>query len=411
MTCLVQRCFRALLVISAIIPVSLSAQQNVRETLTRISSRIVSHTSFMVIDSSTGHALATVPAGEVRPSVRILSNYNDWTYFNGVILTGMMRVAEVKGDSGCRSYVLDDFRFIFDNLDYFHEQWEVLQVPRASYYRVFRMNMLDDCGAMGTALAVAYRYDRQSRYLAMLRRIANYIGNIQIRLRDGTLARPDPRYMTVWADDLYMSVPFLAQMGLITGEQRYFDDAARQVEGFRCRLTDPETGLLKHAWFSDSGERSIAAWGRANGWAIMAHTELLRDLPATHPLRDSLLTMLRNHLQKVCSYQDSTGLWHQVLDHPESYLETSCSAMFCYGIATAVNRGWLDRSYSTVARKAWNGIYTRIRSDGQVEGICRGTEVGFDLGFYYERPTPLDDPRGIGAILLAGTEMLVLGVE
>lgn len=427
------------LVLLLVCPASMLAQDDTREVLKRIVDQIYSRTYFEFVDTATCRTLTAVPPGNVKGSVRLRNEYNDWTYYTGVVLSGMLRVAEATGDTACREYVLRNFRFMFDNFDYFRDQWEVLQVPRAPFYRVFRMNMLDDCGSMGAALAEAYRYDPQPRFLRMLRKIDNYIHRVQLELPDGTLARPDPRFMTLWADDLYMSVPFLARMAgvregigstsrvfpqvgryntvqqgegtimqgadSLTGFQQ-IDFAARQVTGFMSRLTDPATGLLKHAWFSDTQARSVASWGRANGWAVMAQVELLKALPRNHPMRDSLLGMFRRHMHALCRYQDSTGLWHQVLDQPDSYLETSCSAMFCYGLASAVNRGWLDPSYATFAKRAWRGVCSRVRPDGQIEGICRGTGVGFDLQFYYDRPTPLNDMRGIGAVLLAGSELV-----
>jgi len=386
-------------------------QESPRRILTLVAERMIAQTSYRFIDTSNrSMPLLEVPR-PVVPTIRIMSDYNDWNYFMGVVLSGMLRTSDATGETKYREYVLRNFRFIFDNLDYFHDQWEVHQVTRASFYRVFRMNMLDDCGAMGAALAEAYRYEQDPRYFGMLQRIGNYVRNVQLRLPDGTLSRPDPRYMTLWADDLYMSVPFLARMARITGDQRYVDDAIHQVLGFSGRLIDPGTGLLKHAWFSDTGTRSIAAWGRANGWAIMAQVELLSQVPASHPMKDSLVAILRRHLSALARYQGETGLWHQVLDSPDSYLETSCSAMFCYGLARAVNEGWLDSSYARHARKAWAGVSRRVRPDGQIEGICRGTEVGFTTQFYYDRPTPLNDTRGIGAVLLAGAELIRLDLE
>ncbi len=385
-----------------------TAQNDPRAVLQRITDRIVQQTSYQIVDTATKALLTAGQLGKVSHSVRIASDYNDWTYFMGVVLSGMMSVADATEEEELRAYVIRNFDFIFDCLPYFQEQWEVLQVRRASYYRIFRMNMLDDCGAIGAALVDAYRQKHDERYLRMIRKIANYITNVQLRLEDGTLSRPDPRYMTLWADDLYMSVPFLARMGTLTGETRYYDDAARQVTGFLSRLTDPETGLLKHAWFSDSKTVSVASWGRANGWAIMAQTELLRHLPSNYPMRDSLEQLFRRHLMALCRFQDGAGLWHQVLDHPDSYLETSCTAMFCYGLAFAVNTGMIETSYRDTAHKAWKGIASRVREDGQIEGICRGTEVGFDLKFYYDRPAPLNDTRGIGAVLLAGAELIRL---
>jgi unsaturated rhamnogalacturonyl hydrolase len=398
--------FALLLTAASVLPAR--AQNEIPATLHRISTWVTQHTSFQCVDTISGAMLSPREVGKLRTSIKIASDYNDWTYFNGVLLLGLQRVSQAAGETELAEFVRRDFDFIFTLLPYFNDQWEVLQVKRASYYRVFRMNMLDDCGTMGAALIDAYAERRDARYLRMIQKIANYIGNVALRLDDGTLARPDPRYMTVWADDLTMSVPFLVRMGNLTGEQRYIDDACRQITGFVGRLREPETGLLKHAWFSDTRSASVAAWGRANGWAVLAQVELLRSLPPTHPLRDSLEHSFREHLVAVCKYQDPCGLWHQVLDHPESYLETSCSAMFCYGLAYASRNGLLDASYAERAHRAWNAVAARVRPDGQIEGICRGTEVGFDLKFYYDRATPINDPRGIGAVLLAGSEMMYL---
>jgi unsaturated rhamnogalacturonyl hydrolase len=386
----------------------LLAQVDPSRALQLVADRMIVQTSYLLVDTSTGIRRNALLSAPLSQTMKIESEYNDWTYYMGVVLTGMMRASEATGNGAYRNYVSRNFQFFAANMSYFHDQWELLQVPRASFYRFFRMNCLDDCGSMGAALAEYYRADHQKRYLSALYRIANYIENVQLRLGDKTLSRPDPRYMTLWADDLYMSVPFLVQMGRIMEDQRYFDDASRQVLSYTSRLRDPATGLLRHAWFSDTQLPSVTSWGRANGWAVLAQTELLSNISTTHPLRDSLESVFVEHLKSLCMVQDSTGLWHQVLDRPDSYLETSCSAMFCYGIARAVRKGWLDSSYAGAAISAWKGICTRIRPDGRIEGICRGTEVGFDVDYYLNRPTPLNDTRGIGAVLLAGAEIIAL---
>ncbi len=99
------------------------------------------------------------------------------------------------------------------------------------------------------------------------------------------------------------------------------------------------------------------------------------------------------------------------MNRPDSYLETSCTGFFTYGIARSVNRGWIDKSYAKYAEKGWQGVVSRVRPDGKIEGICRGTEVGFTLQFYYDRPTPFNDPRGIGGILFAGTEIYLMNKQ
>ena len=101
-------------------------------------------------------------------------------------------------------------------------------------------------------------------------------------------------------------------------------------------------------------------------------------------------------------------MWRQLIDKPDSYLESSSTAMFIYGIATAINEGWLDKEYAGIAVNGWKGLEQKIREDGQVEGICKGTGTVENIKYYYDRPTILNDIHGLGAILLAGAEMIKL---
>jgi rhamnogalacturonyl hydrolase YesR len=166
---------------------------------------------------------------------------------------------------------------------------------------------------------------------------------------------------------------------------------------------------MYHCWYSDVQRPGVAFWGRANGWALLAQVDLLDRLPENHFLRDTLLSLLRRHIRGIVRCQVGQGLWHQLLDREDSYLETSCSAMFTYAMARAVNRGYIESRYAENARRGWEGVQSKVRPDGQIEGICAGTGVGDDFAHYYKRPTPLNDPHGIGAVLLAGAEVLLLG--
>ena len=102
-------------------------------------------------------------------------------------------------------------------------------------------------------------------------------------------------------------------------------------------------------------------------------------------------------------------MWRQVLDKPELWEETSCTAMFAYGIARAVNRGWIDAANMEVARKAFAGIAKQVTADGGVNGTCIGTNIGQDLDYYIKRQQPEDDLHGRGVVLLAGAEILSAG--
>ena len=198
-------------------------------------------------------------------------------------------------------------------------------------------------------------------------------------------------------------------MGALTGERRYFDDAVRQIVQFSGRMFVADKGLYMHSWVEGMEPHPAFHWGRANGWAVLAMVELLEVLPADHPGRAAVLAQLRQHVAGLARFQSGTGLWHQLLDRPDSYLETSASAMFAYAIARAINRGWVDRSaYAPVAMLAWNGVSTKVSAAGEVEDVCVGTGVAFDPAFYYFRPRHVRAAHGYGPVLLAGAEVIAM---
>jgi unsaturated rhamnogalacturonyl hydrolase len=370
----------------------------------RIADHVIDTTSFTVVNRDTGERSASTYGLAYSRSVAVESPYNQWEYWNGVLDLAMVRMGQELHDQKYVDYSRRNMAFIFSNLPYFQRQYGE-DVKDSSLLQFFRMAKLDDCGAMAAGLAEVCSGDQRPEYRAYLDRAAKYILTMQSRLPDGTLVRPVPREMTLWADDLYMSVPFLARMGRLTGEERYFADAVRQVENFNKYLYDPSEGLYFHCWYSDEKSNGVAHWGRCNGWLMMAQVELLGQLPKSDPRRPELIELLRRQIVGVSRYQDPTGLWHQLLDRPDSYLESSCTAMFVYGIARAVNEGWINPGYMSVARNGWGGLSSRIDASGQVSDICIGTGISEDIKFYYTRPTRLNDIHGLGAALLAGVEM------
>jgi rhamnogalacturonyl hydrolase YesR len=229
-----------------------------------------------------------------------------------------------------------------------------------------------------------------------------------MRLPDRTFARPRPQPVSVWADDAYMSIPFLAQMGQLTRDRAYFDDGARQVIGMSALLQDKTTGLYDHSWFANTPNDPKFYWGRGAGWMLMATTELLSVLPENHPDRARTLEIFRKAAQGVAATQGGSGLWHQLLDKTDSYLETSVSAMFTFAIARGVNRGWLSPAYAPVAQAGWQALATRVRPDGRIEGICVSTTAAYDAVYYYNRPTDLAAMQGYGPVLMAGAETIAM---
>lgn len=332
-------------------------------------------------------------------------SYFEWHYANGQMMLGILALGDLTGETKYFNHVKKFCDFTLDNFDYFKYQYEVLNKLNGFNHRLYRRIMLDDTGAPALPFIELHNRGNLEEARPIIDTIAEQVSNGQVRLTDGTLARPEPRKFTVWADDLFMSVPFLLRYAKLTNDEKYYDDAADQVILFYEKLFDPEVNLYYHGWFSDNGENSVAHWGRANGWVIWAITEALLYLPKEHNDYSKILDIYKNHIQGLIPFQNENGRWHQVIDKPDSYEETSSTAMFTLAIARGVLNNWLDESYTQYAIKGWNGIADKIKDDGTVEGICRGTGIGFDLEFYFNRETPDNDPRGLGAVLTAGVEV------
>jgi rhamnogalacturonyl hydrolase YesR len=141
---------------------------------------------------------------------------------------------------------------------------------------------------------------------------------------------------------------------------------------------------------------------------VLAHIELLAALPADHPARPEVLAAFRRHMEGLRRCQHPEGGWHQVLDHPESWIETSATGMITYGMARGAREGWLDPGFARDARAGWRRLRQKVTADGDLTDVCASTDVG-DLAYYLGRPRLRGDLHGYGSFLLAGSEILRAG--
>jgi unsaturated rhamnogalacturonyl hydrolase len=346
-------------------------------------------------------------------------------YEAGVTYAGMLDAAAVTGDKRFAAFTARRFQFIADHLAFFRLQYQASQAGAApsepgtmptpaqrrsyEFRSVVAPQTLDECGAMCAAMIKARQAGVGPDLLAVIHTYMAHISHGQFRLADGTLARQVPQPQTLWLDDMYMSIPALAQMGKLTGDTSYYDDAIRQVRQFSARMFDRRRGLYMHGWAADTDDHPEFFWARANGWAAMAMVELLSVLPEDHPGRADVLAQLRALLHGLAACQSGTGLWHQLLDRNDSYLETSASAMFVFSMARAINRGWVSGvSFGPAAQLGWNAVATKVNAQGQVMDTCVGTGMAFDPAYYYHRPRSPFAQHGYGPVLMAGSEMIRL---
>ncbi|MEM9895447.1 MAG: glycoside hydrolase family 88 protein [Bacteroidota bacterium] len=332
-------------------------------------------------------------------------SYADWHYANGGTMLGILNVYEATGDGQYLDFVSNYAHNICDKRPMFQHQYQEVGEVRGSYHRLFRMTMLDDSGGPAIPFAQLALLDSAYSHDAILQPVLEYVSKGQVRLSDGTFCRPEPEEYTIWSDDLFMSVPFLCRMAVLRDDPLLFDDVVNQIVQFNKYLEDPRTGLYFHGWFASRNEPSIARWSRANGWATWAMSEALLNLPQDHPAYDQVKGIYARHIESIINYQASSGMWHQILDVPTTYEETSSTAMFTLSVARGVINGWLDPNLSDVALCGWRAILNKVEKDGTVKGICRGTGIGNSVEFYNARQTFDHDPRGLGAVLTAGVSI------
>ncbi len=373
----------------------------VENTVRLVADAIVNQTRFVLKDVQHNIFYSSVNEIPDSSTVELSSPYNDWRYWNGVLNIAMLQLGRILHDDKYKNFALQNVAFGFEVSQYFEKKYQQQNKWSYPFGQFFIIEELDDCGAMGASVLEVYQYEKDSRYKAYIDKATHHIVHKQTRLRDGTFVRSFPVRWTLWADDLYMSIVFLSRMGYYSCQHRFFDDAAFQIIRYH-ELLDTHDGLMVHNWYSDTKQQGVACWGRANGWAVLAQIDLLERLPKKHPLEAKLLGYFRRHLLALARYQSQNGLWHQLLNKPDSYEETSCTAMFTYAFAKAVTLGILPTRYASVALRGWQGVASRIQSDGTVEGVCTGTVVSDNLVDYYHRPAPLNDVHGMGTILLAG---------
>jgi rhamnogalacturonyl hydrolase YesR len=355
-----------------------------------------------ITDLAEPAADAMVPATEMDFGLQV--------YEMGVVHAGMLKASAVTGDPRFAALTARHFQFFADRLPYFRAQQERFHLDRAnSFARFLDPRSLDDAGAMCAAMMRARRAHVGPDLGGQIGVCGEWVAKRQFRLPDGTLARQRPQAVSLWADDMYMGVPALAELGRMTGRQAYYDDAVKNVLQMSAYLFDQKDGLYTHGWNANNPDAPHFYWARANGWAVLSMSDLLDVLPKDHPGYPKVLEQLRKSLRGIAQLQSGSGLWHQMIDRNDSYLETSASAIFVYVLAHAVNEGWVSPiSYGPIAQAGWAGLSTRIDAQGRVDGTCVGTTFASDQVYYYNRPTSPAALHGYGPTLLAGAEMIRL---
>ena len=337
--------------------------------------------------------------------------FGNWNYPLGVTLYGLIAAATTFKNDHILDYVKQHMEACTSTLEY--AIWDKEQYGAAGlHHHLTNMDCLDDCGSFASTMLELARVTEVRNHISVAEHVADFILHRQSRLPDGAFVRKNSYSMimedTLWADDLYMSVPFLCRYYQLTGDASVIDDAVRQFLCYYKYLYRVDKRIMSHVYDFKCCKATEVSWGRGNGWVAFSFTELLAVLPGNHKDRPELLRIFKQLCAGYLALQDEEGMWHQVLTDWESYRETSCTSMFIYAFARGIRYGWLDDkdAYSQAVRKAWKAL-TRISIDsqGNIYGVCRGSGFSFTLDYYKnDLSWNLNDTHGIGIVMLAGIE-------
>lgn len=333
--------------------------------------------------------------------------YAQWFYAVMVGHLGLKKAGEAVNEKRYADYFIASMKTVADFYLYMRYEHELFGMP-SFMQRAAKPCDLDSIGTMGMNMCELFSAKHLGDALAAA--LSLYIEmrkNIPV-FKDGTFNRG----ATMWADDTFMSCPFLLRLADTIGNAEISDFAARQLLGFKKYLYMDDKKLFSHIYFTGEKKANRVPWGRGNGWAFVTLSEALELLPETSAYKKEITELFVEFADGLKQYQGKNGLWHQVLDREDSYEETSCTAMFIIGLCRGVRRGVLGAEFVEIIKKAHDGIIKyAVDRGGNVYGVCRGSGCSMDPEYYMRLGTAENDDHGTGIVLWALSEIKKLGSE
>ncbi len=212
----------------------------------------------------------------------------------------------------------------------------------------------------------------------------------------------------VWVDCMHLDGPFLAHLAQETGESAYADRAAALLLSHARVLQDERSGLFSHGLDDATGRPNGVYWGRGEGWALLGLVDTACALPNAHLAQREIRQRLGALIAGMTGNEQASGMWHTVVDHPETYHEPSVGAFVALGVGRAVRCRLVDASSAALAARALRATIATVTPDGSLQGVSDATPVGADTAHYDARGRGVF-PWGQGSALLSMIEQVAGG--
>jgi rhamnogalacturonyl hydrolase YesR len=282
----------------------------------------------------------------------------------------------------------------------------------------FSASRLDDF-LPGYAILLLYEQTQAQQYLTAATTIRNAFKTYPRNSDQGFWhSTGNPNQM--WVDGVFMGQMFLARYGHATGESAAFDEVVTQMTDIvnHCMKTN---GLLLHAydeskkasWANPTTGLSPEVWSEGLGWYAVLIADVFDYLPADHPGRPGLMTILGQLVAGLKANQDAqSGRWCQVVDKctlSDNWTESSGTGMFLYLTKKSIDQGYVDAAtYSPVVTSAYQGLVQKAtaNSDGSVDiNDCSSIGVQGSYSAYVSKPKQVSPPSCVSSFM-AGTLMV-----
>lgn len=239
-------------------------------------------------------------------------------------------------------------------------------------------------------MACVYEHRPRTEYEEVMREWAEWIMHDMKRTDEGGIQHSHAELennQEIWDDTLLMTVLFLTKAGSVFHRQDYTEEAIYQFLIHVKYLTNTKTGLWYHGWtFEDRNNFANALWGRGNCWVTIFIPEFLEMTELPSSIKRYAIGALRGQAKALKQYQSGSGMWHTLIDDDSSYLESSCTAGFCYGILKGIRKGYLDQDLEDCGRRALKAVLDKISPEGELLDVSYGTNVGRNLEHYKQIP-------------------------
>lgn len=341
-----------------------------------------------------------------------------WNYEQGVVLKGIEALWKNTAD---KRY----FNYIKESVDHFVGDDGKIKTYEQKSYNIDNINT-------GRSLLMLYKVTGNKKYYTALESLHDQM-KTHPRTKDGGFWHKKIYPYQMWLDGLYMGEPFATEYAATFNHPEIFDDVAKQFILMERFSRDAKTGLLYHGydesreqqWANKETGLSPHVWARAMGWFGMALVDVLEWFPENHPKRDSIIQILNRFTIATINYQDKkSGLWWDIVDMPgvgKNYEEASASCMFVYTILKGIRMGFLPEKYLPAAQKGYAGIlkrfiktengYVNLHGTVSVSGLGGNPYRDGSFDYYMREKVVVNDPKGVGAFLLASHEMDLLPTQ